>query len=158
MSEQPSNLEDLMQQSLSGLASLSRKARQLAALQQHLEKVLPAPLSGHCRVANLRGGILVLETGSAAWLSQLRLQRTLLLSQMRQMLPSLTSIDLRINPACNKAAPNVIATPRPNPRKISAGAAASLLALADEAPPALQRSLKRLAALSERRKEEGSTD
>ncbi|WP_115719984.1 DUF721 domain-containing protein [Gallaecimonas mangrovi] len=150
MSDHPSSLENLLNQSLSGLAELSRKASKLGALQQHYQQQVQGPLAAHSRVANLRGGVLVIDVASGAWLSQLRLQRSNILSQMRQIAPSLTSLDLRINPSMVKAARNPIEQ-KPNQREISANTAAQLRELADSTDGKLSESLKKLAALSERR-------
>ncbi|WP_192813377.1 DUF721 domain-containing protein [Gallaecimonas xiamenensis] len=153
MSDHPSSLEHLLGQSLSGLAELSRKASRLNALQQAYQQQVQGPLAKHSRVANLRSGILVIEAASAAWLSQLRLQRSLLLSQMRQIDPSLTSLEFGINPGLAKAEK---LTPQysPNKRTISSRTAKELNALADSTEGKLSESLKRLAALSERRQKD----
>ncbi|MED5523573.1 DUF721 domain-containing protein [Gallaecimonas pentaromativorans] len=150
MSDHPSSLENLLNQSLSGLAELSRKASKLSALQQSYQQQVPAHLANHSRVANLRQGVLVIEVASAAWLSQLRMQRSALLSQMRQIDPSLTSLDLRINPGLVKAVVNP-QVQRPNKREISSRTAEQLRALAETTDGKLSESLKKLAALSERR-------
>ncbi|WKE66092.1 DciA family protein [Gallaecimonas kandeliae] len=157
MSEHPSDLESLLNQSLSGLAELSRKAGKLNALQQHYQELVQGPLGQHSRVANLRGGVLVIEVSSGAWLSQLRLQRSLLLSQMRQIVPSLTSLDVRINPGLVKSRQQVVNKPR-NQRRISANTAKELEALAERTGGKLSESLKKLAALSERRQDGSETD
>lgn len=150
MSDHPSSLENLLSQSLSGLAELSRKASRLSALQHSYQQQVPPHLASHSRVANLRQGVLVIEVASAAWLSQLRMQRSALLSQMRQIDPSLTSLDLRINPGLVKAAVNPLVQ-RPNKREISSHTAEQLRALAETTDGKLSESLKKLAALSERR-------
>ncbi|AIR65225.1 DUF721 domain-containing protein [Cedecea neteri] len=98
----PQSLENLFddagQESM--LQNVQQRAVALLRLNRAVKGILPAPLHPWCRVANFRQGILVLETANASWLMRLRYEQATLLSALRaQILPSLTSIDIRINPS-----------------------------------------------------------
>ena len=82
------------------LHNVQQRAVALLKLNRAVKGLLPAPLHPRCRVANFRQGILVLETANASWMMRLRYEQPALLSALRaQILPSLSSIDIRINPA-----------------------------------------------------------
>lgn len=82
------------------LHNVQQRAVALLKLNRAVKGLLPAPLHPWCRVANFRQGILVLETANASWMMRLRYEQPALLSALRaQILPSLSSIDIRINPA-----------------------------------------------------------
>lgn len=82
------------------LQNVQQRAVALLKLNRAVKGLLPAPLHPWCRVANFRQGILVLETANASWMMRLRYEQPALLSALRaQILPSLSSIDIRINPA-----------------------------------------------------------
>ncbi|MCX2957597.1 MAG: DciA family protein, partial [Serratia symbiotica] len=81
------------------LHNVQQHALALLRLNRAVKSLLPAQLHLWCRVANLRQGILVLEAANASWMMRLRYEQPMLLSTLRaQILPSLTSIDIRINP------------------------------------------------------------
>lgn len=81
------------------LAQIQQRAVMLLKLNRTIGTLLPAPLRPWCRVANFRQGVIVLETANASWKMRLRYEQTQLLSTLRaQILPSLSSIDIRINP------------------------------------------------------------
>lgn len=81
------------------LAQIQQRAVILLKLNRAISTLLPEPLRPWCRVANFRQGIIVLETANASWKMRLYYEQTQLLSELRaQILPSLSSIDIRINP------------------------------------------------------------
>ncbi|CUX96465.1 hypothetical protein MHIR_DE00125 [Candidatus Doolittlea endobia] len=81
------------------LSKIHRRAIFLLKINSAVSTLLPKPLHLWCRVANVRQGILVLETPNASWKMRLRYEQSRLLSALReQILPSLLSIDIRINP------------------------------------------------------------
>ena len=81
------------------LHNVQQRAVALLKLNRAVKGLLPAPLHPLPR-ANFRQGILVLETANASWMMRLRYEQPALLSALRaQILPSLSSIDIRINPA-----------------------------------------------------------
>ncbi|MGP4123398.1 MAG: DUF721 domain-containing protein [Sodalis sp. (in: enterobacteria)] len=85
------------------LLKLQQQAIMLLKLNRAVNALLPAPLRPWCRVANVRQGVMVLETATASWHMRLRYEQPQLLSALRaQILPSLSSIDIRINPGLAK--------------------------------------------------------
>jgi len=125
---------------------LCRHSQVLRTLQRHFGACCDKHRLQQCRVANFRNGILVIEVGSAAWRQRLNLLRVTLLSELRQQLPQLVTLEVVQNPAMVNAAGSRTSTERK--RKISPQAAAHLEALAATAPPGLQEKLRRLAALA----------
>ncbi|RLR17571.1 DUF721 domain-containing protein [Sodalis-like symbiont of Bactericera trigonica] len=124
--------------------------------------LLPTPLSPWCRVANVRQGVLVLETANASWKMRLRYEQPRLLSALRaQILPSLSSIDIRINPsmarkqelnAQNKdSGQQLDRPPGEKPRRLSVQSAASIRHVAERSEGKLKNALERLAELASRR-------
>ncbi len=75
-------------------------ARKLFQLNCAVKKLLPDQLRTWCRVANFRQGILVLEAANASWMMCLRHEQSALQSTLREkILPSLSSINIKINPS-----------------------------------------------------------
>ncbi|SNC58993.1 DUF721 domain-containing protein [Sodalis endosymbiont of Henestaris halophilus] len=84
---------------LVSLSQIKQQAIMLLKLNRMVNALLPAPMRPSCRVANFRHGMLVLETANASWQMRLRYEQPQLLSKLRtQILPSLSCIDIRINP------------------------------------------------------------
>lgn len=82
------------------LHNVQQRATALLKLNRAVKGLLPSQLQPWCRVANYRQSVLVLETANASWLMRLRYEQPALLSALRaQILPSLSSIDIRINPS-----------------------------------------------------------
>ncbi|MEH0832053.1 DUF721 domain-containing protein [Pectobacterium cacticida] len=158
----PQSLESLFDNaSASGqgpLRDVQQRAIALLKLNRAVRSLLPAPLHPWCRVANYRQGLLILEAANASWLMRLRYEQPALLSALRaQILPSLASIDIRINPTLAakgheimknsdiSAIENVGDKPL---RQLSEQSAETLRALADNSPEKLKKILKRLASLA----------
>ncbi len=121
------------------------QGRRIARLNAALSRLLPAGLAGHCRVANLRDGILVLAADSPAWASRLRFHADKLLKSLNK------ECDLgagRVRTIVVPAA--ALPTRRPIPRKpISSHTARLIEQCADGiGDPALQAALRRLARRS----------
>ncbi|AOM41078.1 DUF721 domain-containing protein [Xenorhabdus hominickii] len=142
----------------SPLQTIQQYAIALLKLNRTVLSLLPAPLHPWCRVANYRKHILVLEAGNASWMTRLRYEIPVLLSTLRsEILPSLSSIDIRINPslmvkrdnnAQNSAkSPNNDKQNLPN-RQLTHESAKALMMLAERSPEKLKRKLERLAALA----------
>lgn len=156
----PQSLDTLLDDSDgSVLRNVQQRATALLKLNRAVKALLPAPLQPWCRVANFRQSILVLETANASWMMRLRYELPNLLSALRgEILPSLSSIDIRINPslmaeASRKAAKETTEQAELGPeaqsvRKLSAESAAYLTLLAERSPEKLKEKLKRLAALA----------
>ncbi|ACT05499.1 protein of unknown function DUF721 [Dickeya chrysanthemi Ech1591] len=141
------------------LHDIQQRALALLKLNRAVHALLPTALRPYCRVANYRNGLLVLETASANWLMRLRYEHPALLSALRaQILPSLVTIDIRINPALaakmrenekTPAASTVDETTMTTPtRTLSTQSAEILKDLAEQSPERLQKILKRLASLA----------
>ncbi|WON77693.1 DUF721 domain-containing protein [Serratia sp. UGAL515B_01] len=147
------------------LHNVQQRAVALLKLNRAVKGLLPAQLHPWCRVANFRQGILVLETANASWMMRLRYEQPSLLSALRaQILPSLSSIDIRINPALMaKGNSQVQSTTKmaENEQKsvpLSQQSADSLRGLAARSPEKLRMILERLAALAGERANATSHD
>lgn len=140
------------------LHNVQQRAVALLKLNRAVKGVLPVQLHPWCRVANFRQGILVLETANASWLMRLRYEQPALLSALRaQILPSLSSIDIRINPALMAKGSNLVQdaaktlgkTQTNVPmRHLSQESAEELRVLASRSPEKLRKVLERLASLA----------
>ena len=155
----PQSLENLFddagQESM--LQNVQQRAVALLRLNRAVKGILPAPLHPWCRVANFRQGILVLETANASWLMRLRYEQATLLSALRaQILPSLTSIDIRINPLLAVKGQEIV---QQNPtqtgvekyevnRQLSEQSAEALREVAKRSPEKLRATIERLASLA----------
>ncbi|MWN31517.1 DUF721 domain-containing protein [Gilliamella sp. Pra-s65] len=81
------------------LSEIKDRTFALSKLSHVINELLPSPLKQQCRVANYRQGVLVLEVSSASWLTRLKYEQSNLISEIRKnILPSLSSIQYRINP------------------------------------------------------------
>lgn len=153
----PQLLDDLFDDT-SLLRNVQQRAIALIKLNNAVRSLLPAQLHPFCRVANFRRGVLILETVNASWLMRLRYEQSTLLSTLRaDILPSLASIDIRINP---DLATNIVYSERSYPtpaeveaapprRHLSKQSGEQLKELASRAPERLRIKLERLAALAE---------
>ncbi|CAI1025759.1 Zn-ribbon-containing, possibly RNA-binding protein and truncated derivatives [Serratia quinivorans] len=140
------------------LHNVQQRAVALLKLNRAVKGVLPVQLHPWCRVANFRQGILVLETANASWMMRLRYEQPALLSALRaQILPSLSSIDIRINPALMAKGSNLVQnaaktagnTQEKVPmRHLSQESAEELRGLASRSPEKLRKILERLASLA----------
>lgn len=65
-------LKGILAQNSPTLGPLLTHAATLQRLTSLVHGRLPVPLSAHCRVANYKGGILIIHVGSATWASKLR--------------------------------------------------------------------------------------
>lgn len=137
------------------LRNVQQHAVALLKLNQAVTALLPRQLQSQCRVGNYRKGVLVIETTNANWLMALRYEKEKLLSTLRQdILPSLITINFKINPALSckieQEKMNTAVKQEPNPRKISEATAEHLSTLADKYAEgsSLGEKLKRLASLA----------
>lgn len=145
----PDSLSSILSQGSGKLAKIQQKAHHLQVINQLLTNDYLPGCDDYCRVANLRNGILVLEVASGAWLTRLQSMRINLLNQLRErVLPSLISIEIKVNPQLFVTDKEF----KPNQRKISAETAQHLSALAENAPTELAEKLLRLAKLARRNK------
>lgn len=68
-----------------------------------VRNLLPAPLDQHCRIANVRGDVLILHADSAAWASKLHYQIPILQLQLAESGPSF-QIQVKVRPFTDIAA------------------------------------------------------
>jgi hypothetical protein len=142
----------------SPLRIVQQRAAALLKLNRAVKGLLPAPMQPWCRVGNYRQGVLVLEIANASWMMRLRYEQPALLSALRaQILPSLSSIDIRINPSLMAKMENAsqiaiknkaIADESMPVRHLSAQSAEELRGLASRSPEKLRKALERLAELA----------
>jgi hypothetical protein len=142
----------------SPLRIVQQRAAALLKLNRAVKGLLPAPMQPWCRVGNYRQGVLVLEIANASWMMRLRYEQPALLSALRaQILPSLSSIDIRINPSLMAKMENAsqiaiknkaIASESMPVRHLSAQSAEELRGLASRSPEKLRKALERLAELA----------
>ncbi|MCW2255500.1 hypothetical protein M2263_001591 [Providencia alcalifaciens] len=157
----PQALFDVLEESLaktsSPLQTIQRNAKAINKLNQAVKGLLPTEVKPMCRVANYRNSILVIEVANASWMTRLNYEKLNLLSALRSsILPSLSSIDIRINPVLmRKKVENSSLSNQtvkngqvPNGRKISTETAKHLLHLAKNSSKGLKERLERLAALA----------
>ncbi|MEQ4923368.1 DUF721 domain-containing protein [Proteus hauseri] len=155
----PQSLEKILNElegsNKSTLQLIQQRATILLKLNRAVIALLPTPLQDKCRVANYRNAILIIEVINASWLTRLRYETPALLSALRQeILPSLSSIDIKINPsfrAKEEKRPLISSIKEQNPkakRHLSLESAQSLMYLAEKSPKKLREKLERLAALA----------
>ncbi|MGE9550958.1 DUF721 domain-containing protein [Erwinia amylovora] len=153
----PQSIENLFEatEGQGVLQSIQQRAIALNKLNRAVQGVLPAPLHPWCRVANFRQGILVLETANASWMMRLRYEQSSLLSALRaQILPSLTAIDIRINPSLavkgqeSAQESSKQSEEKSAGRQLSEHSAEILRSVANRSPEKLKRIIERLASLA----------
>jgi len=141
------NLIDDITKNSGKLAKIQQKAVKLQEINHFLTTEILPGSDQYCRVANLRQGILVIEVASGVWSTRLTQLRNSLMAEMRRyLLPTLVSIEIKVNPSLFVEAE----PPKPNSRTISPQTAEHLEALAEHSPPKLAQKLQRLAALARR--------
>lgn len=148
-------LNELDESNKSTLQLIQQRATVLLKLNRTVMALLPAPLQDKCRVANYRHAILIIEVSNASWLTRLRYELPSLREALRQeILPSLSSIDIKINPslgAKNEKRPLISSIkdqPAKGKRHLSLESAQALKYLAEKSPKKLRERLERLAALA----------
>ncbi len=67
----------------SRLGNIQQHAESILAIQKALAPMLPRGTEKHCRVANIRGGFLIIEVASAAIRHKLNFERLNILNQLR---------------------------------------------------------------------------
>lgn len=141
------------------LRNIQQRAIALLKLNKTVKALLPKQMHEFCNVANYRQGILVLEVANASWLTRLRYEQQMLLTTLRsEILPSLVSIDIKINPKLStnsQTAENLTDRYASETqgsdmlaRHLSEQSAQQLRELAARSPEKLKIKLERLAALA----------
>ncbi|TSJ90527.1 DUF721 domain-containing protein [Gilliamella apicola] len=81
------------------LSKIKERTVALSQLTKVIDELLPTPLNQQYRVANYRQSVLILEVSSANWLTRIKYEQSNLISGIREkILPSLSSIQYKINP------------------------------------------------------------
>ncbi|OTQ36815.1 DUF721 domain-containing protein [Gilliamella apis] len=131
------------------LSKIKDRTIALSQLTKIIDELLPPPLIQQYRVANYRQGVLILEVSSASWLTRLKYEQGNLLSGIRQkILPSLSSIQYKINPtiATNYSQSVILSDKNVKiSNVISKQTAIYLNAIAEQAPDKLKKQLIKLA-------------
>ena len=131
------------------LSKIKDRTIALSQLTKVIDELLPTPLNQQYRVANYRQGVLILEVSSASWLTRLKYEQGNLLSGIRQkILPSLSSIQYKINPtiATNYSQSVILSDKNVKiSNVISKQTAIYLNAIAEQAPDKLKKQLIKLA-------------
>ncbi len=130
---------------------IQERALEISSLNQELKTLLSEEMGKHCRVANYRANILILECGSSSWGARLKFERLNVMAALRRKrLPSLMTIEIKINPRISEE--HFIAQNKKKNKKEPSGlspvAAECLLAIADQASDKLKKKLKSIAAIS----------
>jgi hypothetical protein len=149
MKKPPQDLSNLIH--VSGrLPELAEKAELLNRLNHYVKQTLNGPVAEQLKVANLRQGVLVIETTSAAWAARINFQKQKLLKQLQtDTLPMLIAIEVKVNPGLALMKPQS----QSNQNVISTTAAQHIEALAEHVDGSLGEKLKRLAALASRNRQ-----
>ena len=145
---QPQILPSILSQQ-SWLSEIKERTFALAKLADVINELLPSPLQQQYRVANYRQGILILEVSSANWLTRIKYEQSNLISGIRQkILPSLSSIQYKINPTIATNNSQLVNFSNKNAKinnVITTQTAIYLNALAEQAPEKLKKQLIKLA-------------
>lgn len=129
------------------LDSLVGQAERLARIDAQFRRLLGAPASEHCGVANLGRDTLVVFADTPAWAARLRYLGPNLLPRLQEAVPTLhtlSRISVKVRPIAQpRVAPH-------SPRHLSREAGALIASAADATEdPALRDALIRLARRSE---------
>lgn len=126
-----------------------------AGLITKLNSLLQSYLKQHniegCRIGYLQNANLLIEIPSSTWLIRLNFMRTELLTLMRQEIPGLLNIKIKVNPtliSAKKKSTSKRVSPKKRASKMPLDVAQSFLAMADDAEPGLQAALRSLATYS----------
>ncbi|HGJ5858288.1 MAG TPA: DUF721 domain-containing protein [Arsenophonus nasoniae] len=139
------------------LQTIQQRAQALIKLNNTVISLLPIELKAWCRVANYRQHILILEVTNASRKARLSYELPTLLSTLRNtILPSLSSINIMINPSLSsKNSKNCLSIHqiaiKPSKQiisKLSKESAKTIRNLAKRSPKKLKEKLERLAALA----------
>ena len=117
-----------------------------------LDSLLQSCLKQHniqgCRIGSLQNGSLLIEIPDATWQLRLQFIRNELLTQMRQQVPGLLNIKIKVNPRLKQATKKSKSGPKKAIKRASKmpnDVAQSFLAMAEDADPELQKALRSLA-------------
>jgi hypothetical protein len=138
----PDLITELFQRTGFPAERVVQRAQSLRRLDRLVGSLLDHDSKQHCKVGNLRDGVLMLCVDSTAWASRLRYQTPALLTQLQQhkALATLQQIELKVTPRQEKTVTYQKAT-------LSADAASCLRSCAEAITDTdLRQALQRLAA------------
>ncbi len=129
------------------LSRFVSKVEQLSKLNRAVLKKLDPTIASHCRVANLRDGILILTTHSPIWGHKLRFQGAELLSALRTepTFCSIKSIQSQVIPKETRETHSAALQALPKPSMSPISAAVLQDAALDIESPKLKQSMLNLA-------------
>ncbi|XOD70001.1 MAG: DUF721 domain-containing protein [Sodalis sp. (in: enterobacteria)] len=139
----------------SSLSQIRQRAIMLLKLNRAVHSLLPTSLRPLCHVVNVRHEVMVLGIANACWKMMVMYEQPKLLSALRsQILPSLISINIRINPnqvrkqELNEQNHNSILQTGIKARCLSVQSAVSIRHVAARSEGKLKNALERLAILA----------
>jgi len=147
-SRQPTPVSSLLKQN-----RLQHDTSLITKLNSLLQSYLKQHSIKGCRVGNLENGSLLIEIPNATWLIRLKFMHNELLTLLRQQMPGLLKIKIKVNPALKPPANKLQKRPEKEIKcaaKMSYDVAQSFLALAEDADPALRAALRSLAKYSKK--------
>jgi hypothetical protein len=138
----------------SQLSKIQSHAADINLLNRNLKTILPPNCVEYCRVANIRGGHLVIEVANASLKMKLDYDRLSLLSQLRQAgFSNLIGLEFRIEPSLYQNKLEEIKEAYPQKRApLSEEAAQYLTSTAQGAPEKIKQRLLNIAALAGKKK------
>ncbi len=95
------------------LQQLLAHAERLQKATRALHAQLPSPLGQHCKVANIKGELVVLHADSPAWAAKLRFHVAGILQQLKKQpgLSALQAIRIKVSPCSDPQSSSVMARP-----------------------------------------------
>lgn len=138
------------------LSGIQEHAAEINRLNLLVSGLLPAEIRHFCRVANCRGGQLILEVANAAIMMRLNYDRLHILSQLRQQgFARLINIEIKVSPDLYKALPeqslNRPQSPEFHQPPVSQATAENLSMLAEIAPDKIKQRLLNIARLANKK-------
>lgn len=96
----PQPLANILSTDSAGLQRLVERTKALSRLNQAMQSYFPSPLNEHCRIANVKENVVIIQTDSSAWHTRLRYHVPQLLAFLRQQpgLGDLREIRIRVKP------------------------------------------------------------
>lgn len=140
----PQSLDALLHKEGKGPSSVAKRAYDLFQLNEQASRLLPQELSGHYRLAAASQHDVTILVDSAALSMRMQFEKQHLLIQLQQQFPGLQNIHVKITPAlASNSQPGGFTSPF-KPRVMSKKSALLLEEIAENAPPELQKQLRRL--------------
>ena len=145
--KQPVDMSSLLKSSKGTLAQIKEKTNSLTLIADIVRQICPDLPIDAWHIGNITNDTLFIEVKSSAWGQRFQFERNTIIRELQQNNNhTITKIDIKVSPFNNK-----IVKAKPLPVKtqfISAKTAAELLAVAENAPDKLKKTLERLAKLA----------